>query len=98
MVIDLPLPDSPTIPRLLAVSSAKLTPSTALLTPRRLISSVLRPSTSSSAKRGLLSRVRQIRDYAACCDRSLLTRDAGFPDHGPPPFDLGLEMGGESRR
>ena len=35
-VIDLPLPDSPTMPRLLPVSSLKLTPSTARLTPRRL--------------------------------------------------------------
>ena len=35
-VMDLPLPDSPTTPRLRPVSSENVTPFTALLTPRRL--------------------------------------------------------------
>src|ERR1043166_4742877 len=52
-VIDLPLPDSPTMPRLLPRSSVKLTPLTALLMPRRLVRCVLRSVTSSRATQGL---------------------------------------------
>ena len=48
-------PNSPTMPRLLPVSSLKLTPSTARLTPRRLVRCVLRSATSSRATRGLPS-------------------------------------------
>src|SRR5262245_29752636 len=48
-VTDLPEPDSPTSASVCPASSVKLTPSTALVTPRRVKKWVVRSSTSSSA-------------------------------------------------